>query len=86
MKIEVHSVRIFADEIRELLNNNDFHFVDVNSDGNDCCSIYMYMGDWKHDHVRLKNLLTNAGYYYDIEIEDDDCYDDCFSAIYYVMR
>lgn len=79
-------MRIFADEVRELLDNNDFHFVDVNCDGNDCCSIYMYMGDWKHDHVRLKNLLTNAGYYYDIEIEDDDCYDDCFSAIYYVMR
>lgn len=79
-------MRKFAYEVRELLDNNDFHFVDVYSDGDDCCSIYMYMGDWKHDHVRLKNLLTNAGYYYDIEIEDDDCYDDCFSAIYYVMR
>ena len=79
-------MRNFADEVRELLNNNDFHFVDVYSEGDDRCTIYMCLGDWKHDHVRLKNLLTNAGYYYDIEIEDDDCYDDCFSAIYYVMR
>ncbi len=79
-------MRKFADEVRELLDNNDFHFVDVNSDGNDCCSIYMYMGDWKHDHARLKNLLIGAGYDYYREIEDDDSYDDCFSATYYVTR
>ena len=79
-------MNIFADEIRELLNNNDFHFVDVNSDGNDRCSIYMYMGDWKHDHARLKNLLNAADYCYYIEIEDDDRYDDCYSATYYVMK
>ena len=77
-------MRIFADEIRELLNNNDFHFVDVNPDGNDRCSIYMYMGDWKHDHVKLKNLLNTADYCYYIEIEGS--YGDCYSATYYVMR
>lgn len=76
----------FADEVRKLLDNNDFHFVDVYPEGADRCSIYMYMGDWKHDHARLKNLLIRAGYDYDREIEDDDSDGDCFSATYYVMR
>lgn len=79
-------MRNFADEVRELLNNNDFHFVDVYSEGDDRCSIYMYMGDWKHDHARLKNLIISACYDYDIEIEDDDSCDDCYSATYYVTR
>lgn len=79
-------MRNFADEVRELLNNNDFHFVDVYSEGDARCSIYMYMGDWKHDHARLKNLLISACYDYGIEIEDDDSCDDCYSATYYVTR
>lgn len=79
-------MRNFADEVRELLNNNDFHFVDVYSEGDDRCAIYMYMGDWKHDHARLKILLRSAGYDYDREIEDDDGDGDCFSATYFVTR
>lgn len=79
-------MRNFADEVRELLNNSDFHFVDVYSEGDDRCSIYMCLGDWKHDHARLKILLRRAGYDYDSVIEDDDSYGDCYSATYYVMR
>ena len=44
----------------------------------DNVEIEVYWGDWKHDHLRLKNIMSNNGFMCineHITDSDEDCYD-----------
>lgn len=47
----------------------------------DNVEIEIYWGDWKHDHCRLKNIMSNNGFMcIDEHITDSD--EDCYDAEY----
>lgn len=49
------------ENIQSLLSANDMHYdFDVDSQG--FIEITVEDGDWKHDHIRLKNLMAKNGY------------------------
>lgn len=41
-------------------------------------------GDWKHDHARLRWLLTENGYEYGGSVITEEDGSDCYSADHYV--
>ena len=44
-------------------------------------------GDWKHDHIALKNLMKSHGYIFiERHITDEENGDDSFSATYLYME
>ena len=79
-------MKLFADEIRDILKNNDMNY-EVWSIDENTCEIWVMDGDWKHDHARLKYLLSRVGYEWEREIVDEEeDGDDCFSAYYTIKR
>lgn len=49
------------EKIKSLLTANDMHY-DFDIDGQGFIEITVEDGDWKHDHIRLKNLMAKNGY------------------------
>lgn len=79
-------MKIFADEIRDMLNRNDMNYEAWSIDEN-TCEVWIMDGDWKHDHTRLKYLLSSIGYDWYVECDEDEVDDeDCYSAHYTVER
>jgi len=71
-----------AQKIQRLLSaNNMYYDYDINSTG--FIEITVTDGDWKHDHLALKNVMKEAGYIlFKRVITDESNGDDSFSAIY----
>ena len=77
--IEVVPPEVFnEDYIQDYLDENDFRgsisYITEDSEG---VHIKINMGDWKHEHLYLKNLMRDIGYVVedeDIEPSDSDCY------------
>ncbi len=69
------------DKIRELFKANDLHYYWYIVSSN-VVSIYIDCGDWKHDHIFLKNLMTDNGFQFLGEVTDDEEEngDDSYSA------
>lgn len=60
-------------------NNRSYEF-DVNDDG--VCNIYVIWGDWKHDHLFIRNIMMENGYEFvreQVTLEDGS---DAYSAIH----
>ena len=70
-------------KVQELLSANKMSY-DFTVDSQGYIKITVENGDWKHDHIALKHIMREAGYvpFGRHIIEDDDCGDDSFSAIY----
>lgn len=49
------------ENIQSLLSSNDMHY-DFDIDSQGFIEITVEDGDWKHDHIRLKNLMAKNGY------------------------
>ena len=75
-----------AAELSTMLENNEFYRVTVIPRDEESCVLYIYRGDWKHEHRWLMNLLDRAGYDYEQEIIDEDDGDDCYSAYYTITK
>lgn len=71
-----------SQKIQRLLSANNMNYdFDVNSTG--FIEITVTDGDWKHDHLALKNVMKKAGYIlFKRFITDESNGDDSFSAIY----
>lgn len=64
------------DKIYKLFKENDLNY-DYSVFDNKV-NIYVYWGDWKHDHCRLKHIMSDNGFECISEYitdSDDDCYD-----------
>lgn len=73
-------------EVYEHLKKNDVDFYDVWEDSNGVICVDVKLGDWKHSHLRLRNIMEKFGY----SLIDRDVYDteygDTFSAIYTYLK
>lgn len=52
-------------------------------------SVSIYWGDWKHDHCRLKYIMSNNGFICaneHITDSDSDCYDAEYTFTPYVLK
>jgi hypothetical protein len=68
--------------IGDILKNNNM-FYDYSVDSNGIIEITVENGDWKHDHIRLKNLMFQMNYaFFGRLISDEESGDDSFSAVY----
>ena len=68
--------------IQKLLSDNKMPY-DFGIDSQGFIEITIIDGDWKHDHIALKNVMKEAGYFpFGGRIIGDDNGDDSFSAIY----
>lgn len=68
--------------IGDILKNNKM-FYDYSVDSNGIIEITVENGDWKHDHIRLRNLMSQMNYvFYGRHIADEENGDDSFSAVY----
>ena len=69
------------DKIRELFKTNNLHYYWYIV-SNNVVSIYVEWGDWKHDHIFLKNLMMENGFQFLGEETDDEEEngDDSYSA------
>ncbi len=78
------NLRKYEDYIQSLAHNNKIIIDDVTATIEHnilYISVCIDWGDWKHDHLRLKNLIYN-------ELKPDDCFEevtetkdsDCYSA------
>jgi len=68
--------------IGDILKNNNM-FYDYSVDSNGIIEITVENGDWKHDHIRLRNLMSKMNYvFYGRYVPDEENGDDSFSAVY----
>lgn len=75
------------DEIRQTQNEvnailRDGHLFNSSTEvrDNGQVIVYIYWGDWKHNHGRLKHLMFQHGYFYVCgEVTEEDG-SDCYSA------
>ena len=56
-------IKQLREQIQALLTANDMHY-DFDIDSQGFIEITVEDGDWKHDHIRLKNLMAKNGYFY----------------------
>lgn len=56
-------IKQLREQIQALLTANDMHY-DFDIDSQGVIEITVEDGDWKHDHIRLKNLMAKNGYFY----------------------
>lgn len=69
-------------KIQNLLSENKMQY-DFTVDSNGYIQITVENGDWKHDHIRLKHVMSENGYVYiGRHIPDEETGDDTFSAVY----
>ena len=54
-------IKQLREQIQALLTANDMHY-DFDIDSQGFIEITVEDGDWKHDHIRLKNLMAKNGY------------------------
>lgn len=68
--------------ISQILKNNNMNY-DYSIDSEGYIKIIVENGDWKHDHIRLRKVMANAGYVcFGRHIPDEDTGEDSFSAVY----
>lgn len=70
------------EKIIELLSANKMGY-DFNVDSQGFVEITVENGDWKHDHLALRNIMREAGYImFGRDIKDEDNGDDSYTATY----
>ena len=75
-------VKQTREKIQSLLSANDMHY-DFDIDPQGLIAITIEDGDWKHDHICLKNLMAENGYVlFDSKKIGEDSGGDWYSAIH----
>ncbi len=70
------------ERVGKLLSDNKM-FYDYTVDSQGFIEITVENGDWKHDHISLKNLMRENGFIlFGRHIPDEETGDDSFSAVY----
>ena len=83
--IEAYNAAIIKqtrENIQNLLSANNLHY-DFDVDYEGFINITIEDGDWKHDHIFLKNLMSRNGYvYFGCKEIGEDTGGDWYSAIH----
>ena len=81
MKCEFTTLKMCeAEEVRKVLDANSAFYDDIGYD-RECVYVYISWGDWKHDHMFVKNLVRNLYPECTIEtIVTEEDGSDCYSA------
>lgn len=75
-------VKELRKKVQDLLTANKM-FYDFSVDSNGYIEITVENGDWKHDHIALRNLMRDSGFVFlGRYVPDEENSDDSFSAIY----
>ena len=82
-------MKSFSDDVRDVIRSIGKYYplwtVDENT-----CDIWVFDGDWKNDHMQLKNLISAYGYkLIDVVVDEDEDaehIDDCYTAYYTITR
>lgn len=72
------------EKINQLFKEKNLHY-DFTIKDNAFIEIIVENGDWKHDHIRLRNIMADAGYVFlgrHIPDTEENSGDDSFSAVY----
>ena len=70
------------ERVGKLLSDNKMPY-EYTVDSRGYIEITVENGDWKHDHIRLKNLMRENGFIlFGRHIPDEETGDDSFSAVY----
>jgi hypothetical protein len=70
------------ERVQEILSHNKMSY-DFTVDDNGYIEITIINGDWKHDHIRLKNMMAKNGYiYFGFKEFGEDTGGDWYSAIH----
>lgn len=72
-------------EINDYLTDNGL-WVEIISCKEEEISIYIEWGDWKHDHLFLRNLMYEKGYIRVRTEVTEENGSDCYSAIHYFKK
>lgn len=69
-------------EVQNLFNKNNLHY-DFNVYPTGVIVITVENGDWKHDHLRFKKIMYDAGFtFIGRHVKDEESGDDSFTAFY----
>ena len=75
-------VKELRERVQNLLTANKM-FYDFSVDSKGYIEITVENGDWKHDHIALRNLMRDSEFVYlGRHVPDEETGDDSFSAIY----
>ena len=74
-------------EISKIFSDNNVYY-EFDIDGNNHVNITVENGDWKHDHLRLKHIMTLNNFICvdSTAIDEEDDGDDTYSAEYYFVK
>lgn len=73
-------------EIKRYLNENGIHPDVIYAHDSDILEIEIIDGDWKHEHIRCRNLMATAGYVQQDIVTTEEDGSDCYSAIHRYVR
>jgi len=73
------------DEIRSFLDKNKINYDYVSQVSDDTIEIFVD-GDWKHDHARVKTIMTKKGYTYLGQENISNSGEDSYSSIHYYKQ
>ena len=68
--------------IEKILRNNNIS-AEVHQKNNNVVEVEISWGDWKHDHMRAKYLLNNAGFEFISTIVTEEDGSDTYSAVHF---
>lgn len=75
-------VKELRKRVEDLLTANKM-FYDFSVDSNGYIEITVVNGDWKHDHIALRNLMRDSEFVFlGRYVPDEETGDDSFSAVY----
>lgn len=75
-------VKELRKRVEDLLTANKM-FYDFSVDSNGYIEITVENGDWKHDHIALRNLMRDSEFVFlGRYVPDEETGDDSFSAVY----
>ena len=68
-------------DIKKIFKENDLNYEwDANTDGT--IDVDVVWGDWKHDHLYLRHVMTKNGYTQVYEMVTEEDGDDAYSSIH----
>lgn len=67
----------------DILNENHLYPEEIGFFTDTVVQISIHWGDWKHEHLRLRWLLSELGYQYISSLTTEEDGSDCYSADHY---
>lgn len=77
------NITFYKEDIKRIFKENNLHYDWDISPNDGTIEVYIDWGDWKHDHIFLKNVMWKNHYRQIDEIVTEEDETDAYSAIHY---